>query len=212
MAGKWSANPKVHKLIQDRHRRYGKHIDEDGYFHAEDGSTWKVPYGVRLCLRRPLVAGQIYIQYPWVVTWISPKTHRRMRKRFATPYAAFDFIATKAQHVDSKCAFVARNVGYDVPSKLRGKIPAPWKWCPRCMTARRFKAVVPELHFYALRKELNGKGQWELMERKLREMRCTVCGVSNRDPKMRRSNQPWTKTTFKPGVRRVRRKRRVLRS
>jgi len=77
------------------------------------------------------------------------------------------------------------------------------------MTARRFRAIIPELHFFALRKEWNAEKQrYDWNERKLREMRCEFCGCTNRDPKMRRSNQPWTIRKFKPGVRRARRRKK----
>jgi len=209
MQGKWGESKKVQGLIRERHRRYGKYIDADGYFNASNGDTWKVPYGVRLCLRRSLVSGQITVQYPWAVTWKSPRTGKRARKHFATPYGAFDFIATTAQYVDSRAAIISRGVGYDIPARLRGIIPHPWKWCPRCMTARRFKVVYPEQHFYALRKEWNSEKQrYDWNERKLRILQCELCGCTNRDSKMRRSNQPFEVRRIKQGVRRVRKHRR----
>ena len=197
---------KVYAWFQRQHRTGRTRIDEEGYYRSGKHS-WKVPLGVRLCLKRPLLWTHMVKQYPWYVTWVSPKTGKRLRKHFSSPFAGIHFITTKAQYVDKQAALVNKN-GYDIPPKLRGRIPAPWKWCPRCMTARRFKAVSPYQEFYAMRKEWNdAKGRYEYRDRKLRLMACTHCGCTNRDTTMRRSNQPWEIRRFKKGVRRAKRRR-----
>jgi hypothetical protein len=109
--------------------------------------------------------------------------------------------------VDKHAALVHKN-GFDIPKEFRGKIPAPWKWCPRCMTARHFRPVQPQETFFASRKEwIDSKARYEYRDRKLRLMHCTVCGLTNRDGIMRRSNQPWEVRVFRRGVRRARRRR-----
>lgn len=208
MQGRYSTNVKVLRYIKKRHKRYGRLIDENGFFRYE-GHKWKVPFGVRLCLRRTLVNNQITVRYPWAVVWRSPKTGKRLKKYFSTPYQAIVFITTKAQYVDSRTALIARSVGYDIPPQLRGRIPKPWKWCPNCMGARRFKAVDPQEVFFAQVKVWNEKKFiYEYRDRKLRLMRCEICGCTNRDRKFRRSNQPWETRKFKPGVRRAKKRRR----
>jgi hypothetical protein len=167
-----------------------------------------VPLGVRLCLKRPLLWGQIVNRYPWCVVWFSPNDGRRRRKLFNTAMGAIDFIATKAQYADKHACLVSRQVGYDIPTPLINKLPKPWKWCPYCMTARKFRRTRDET-FFATRKEWSEEKQRYIpVERKLAVLDCKYCRMTNQDPKMRRSNQPWEVRRIKPGVRRVRRQRR----
>jgi hypothetical protein len=199
---------KVYAWFQRQHKASAVLIDDDGYFHSGE-HRWRVPYGVRLCLRKPLLWTHMVKRQAWFVTWKSPKTGQRLRKYFASPWHGLVFITEKVQYVDPHAALVNRN-GYDIPAKLRGKIPLPYKWCPRCMTARRFKAVRPQETFHAMRKEWNDdKEKYEYKDRELRLLHCPQCGLTNRDSTMRRSNQPWEKRVFKKGVRRARRRRPI---
>lgn len=212
MAGKYYGDP-VHAWFQNRHAEHGKTlINADGKY-VYGKHEWKVPYGIRYALEVPLIHVQIVNQYPWAVTWRSPKTKKRLRKHFGSLAHAVHFTATKAQYVDKHASIISRQRCYDLPPGLRNKIPMPWRWCPRCMTARKFKRMYnyrgdPET-FYGQRKEYNvDKGIWEWKERKLALLICPFCGCNNRHPVMRRSNQHWEKRTFKPGVTRARRRRR----
>ena len=200
---------RVKRALQKRHDKGMGRIGDDGFYRRGE-HEWKVPLGVRLCLgtQQPLVWAQIVQQYPWAVVWRSPKSGKKLRKYFSTPISAIDFIATAAQYVDKHACVISRSVGYDIPRQLRGKIPSPWRWCPRCMTARRFKRRYPERIFYATRKEWNEeKERFQWVERKLATLDCPHCGCTNQDIHMRRSNQPWEVRRIKQGVRRVKRRR-----
>ena len=217
LQGKYHTDP-VYGWFQNRHTRGVKLIDDDGFYHTHDERgehKWKVPIGVRLSLKQPLIHAQMANRYPWYVTWVSPKTGKRLKKYFSSAVAGIDFITAKAQYVDSKACLVSRH-GYDVPAPLRGKIPKPWKWCPGCMSARKYRRVLgsdgsPTV-FHAMVKtptyDKRGNLVYEYTARPLALMRCTYCGFSNRDVKFRRSNQPWEKRKFKRGVTRARRTRR----
>jgi hypothetical protein len=201
----------VYHWFQRRHKAGAKGlIDPETHLaEVEDDKgrvhTWKVPYGVRYALRRPLIQSQVANKFPWYVTWISPKTNKRMRKYFTSLPSAIVFVTTRVQYVDAKATIVSRH-GYDIPPKLRGKIPKPYKWCPCCMAARRFYRT--DDTFYGPIKIWNEKKQcYETQDRKLALMRCGTCGITNRDHKYRRSNQPWELRKFKRGVTRARRKR-----
>jgi hypothetical protein len=193
---------RVYAWFQRQHKASYRHIDENGVYTSTDTEhTWRVPLGVRLCIKRPLLWTHMVKRHSWFVTWRSGG--KRYRKYFSSPYAGIEFICAKAQYVDPRAALVNRN-GFDIPSPLRGRIPAPWKWCPRCMNARRFRVMYPEEHFYALRKEWSEtKGRYEYRDRKLRLMECRICGCTNRNSTWRRSNQPWTVRRFRRGVRRA---------
>lgn len=199
----------VYAWFQKRHQKTGQIIcDEEGYY-RRNGHEWKIPYGVRQALSQPLIHAQLANKYPWYVTWISPKTGKRMKKYFASLHRAIEFIAEKAQYVDSHACVVSRH-GYMIPPKLRNKIPSPYKWCPACMTARKFYRVYPEQHFYAMirSRQPDEKGNYPLKERKLPLLACRVCGTTTRDSKYRQSNQFWLLRKIKPGVHRIKRTRR----
>jgi hypothetical protein len=121
------------------------------------------------------------------------------------------FVATKAQYVDKHATIVSRH-GYDIPPQLRGKLPGNWKWCPGCMKPRKYRRQYqlsgdPQT-FFAYRKEWNrDKLRYEFRDRKLALMACPICGLTNRDHKFRRSNQPWEKITIERGRTRTRRRR-----
>jgi hypothetical protein len=112
--------------------------------------------------------------------------------------------------VDEDAAVVVRN-GFDMPVKLRGKFPRKLAgrthyWCPRCMSPRVFRRNGQE--FFAMRKEWNTeKARYEYRDRRLAVLCCTICGLTNRDPKFRRCNQPWEKRKFKRGVRKAKRRK-----
>jgi len=199
---------KIERFLQRRHKKsVARGLGEDGVYHWGD-HEWKAPGGVRQCLKRPLIWGQVVNQYPWAVVWTSPNTRRRKRKLFSTAGGAMRFIATQAQYVDKRAALVSRVVGYDILTEYINRIAHPWRWCPYCMTARRFRRSKSGETFYAERKEWSHeKQQYVWRSRTLALMLCTRCGSTNKDPRMRRSNQPFETRHIKQGVRRVRRKR-----
>jgi hypothetical protein len=198
---------KVEAKLQARHQKLQGRIGEDGYY-RQGKHSWKVPLGVRLCVKRPMMYAQVVNQYPWYVTWMSP-SGKRKRKRHATALGGIAFIATKAQYVDKHAALISRQVGYDIPTELVGKLPRPWKWCPYCMTARRFRRRSDGRTFHAERKEWSEEKQkyvWK--ERLLQILECKYCHMTNQDQRWRRSNQPWEVRHIKRGVRRVSPRRR----
>jgi hypothetical protein len=181
----------VQIIIERRHQRLLLGIHNDGYYYAH-AHRWRVPGGVRDCIARPLLWGQIVNKYPWAVVWRSPKDGKKKRKLFQTAGGAIHFIATKAQYVDNRACIVSRQVGYDIPLHYVNKVPRPWRWCPYCMTLRKFKRSSDHQTFYALRKEWSSsKQRYEWKERKLALLVCPTCGCTNKDVHMRRSNQPY---------------------
>jgi hypothetical protein len=210
--GRFDTDP-VHAWFQKRHTFFNTRlIDEDGIcrIHDENGShEWKVPYGVKYALSKPLLWSQIATKYPWYVTWQSPRNQKRLKKKFESLAAAVVFITTRAQYVDEQASVISRT-GYDIPPKLRGKLPHSklGYWCPCCMDARKFYAVIPEQEFSAMKKVWDSdQGRYKYVVRKLRVLKCKHCGITNRDAKFRRSNQPWEVRRFKRGVTRARRRR-----
>jgi len=202
----YNGDPRVYHWFQTRHKKHNHLIDDDGIYHFED-HEWKVPYGVRVALSKPLVSSQMSHKYPWYVTWRSPKTGKRLKKYFTSLPAGIHFITTRAQYVDPQACVVSR-LGYYIPTKLAGKIPLPWKWCPCCMTARKFYRTYPEQQFHVIRKEWSDEKQRYIpKERRVFVMHCKVCGITNRNMKFRNSNQPWELKRIRAKVRRVRRRR-----
>lgn len=211
--------PAIYAWFQKRHSKGLNFLDDDGYYRRGD-DEWKVPYGVRCALKQPLIWSQIANKYPFLVTWRSPKTGKRMFKRMMSLPHAIVFIATKAQYVDAHATVINR-IGMDIPPAMRNKIPQPWKWCPRCMKPRKYKRLYhssgdPQTFYGPLkvwvedrnkRGELIG-GHYETKDVKLALMACPVCGSTNRDPKFRRSNQPWEKVKIKRGSTRMKRRRK----
>lgn len=203
---------KVYAWFQGRHRKGVRLVDDEGYYRRND-HEWKIPYGLRDALHQPLIPSQFTTQYPFYVTWLSPKTGRRLKKYFGTMPQAIQFVAEKAQYVDPDAAVVARHPR-DIPAKLRGKFPRTMGgkmhyWCCHCMAPRRFQRVYPIQTFSALKKywsEEKQKYRWKDVN--LAVLECTVCKATNRDSRFRRSNQPFEIRKFKQGVRRARRKKR----
>ena len=73
---------RVRRKLQLRHDKIAGKIGEDGYYRV-GRHEWKVPLGIRLCMKRPLVYVQTSNRYPWYVTWRN-KDGKRKRKLFAT--------------------------------------------------------------------------------------------------------------------------------
>jgi hypothetical protein len=209
--GDGNPKAKVSALLQRRHTRRRKDVGADGVYRYGN-HEWKVPIGVLYYWHHPLRRHQMVVYHPWWVTWISPRSGKRLKKEFTTLPHAVHFIATRAQYVDPSASIIAKHP-YDVIPALRGKLPrkhngTTYYWCPLCMTARPFYAVVPERSFTVNKKTWReDKGRYVWTERAIRLMRCRVCLSSNLDTVFRRSNQPWEKRRFKRGVRRARRKR-----
>jgi hypothetical protein len=180
---------KVYAWFQKRHQNIRSPIGADGVYRYEE-HEWKVPLGVRYTLGHPLRWDQMQVQYPWYVTWRSPKNGKRYKKKFMSLPRAIHFVATRTQYVDKASCVIARQ-GVDILPQLRGKIPRPWYWCPGCMTARKFYIVEPQQYFTVLKKVPLSTGRIDWRERKLRLIRCRFCGTTNRDGKFRRSNQKW---------------------
>jgi hypothetical protein len=205
----------VYAWFQKRHKKVRPLIDEAGVFHTRDGEhEWKVPYGLRIAIKEPLKYTQMVNKYPYYVTWVSPKSGKRLLKYFMSIPHAIEFIASKAQYVDEDVCVVSRH-GYYIPRKLMGKFPrkmGPKKlthyWCPRCMQPRRFRRVEGET-FYAMKKEWsNEKSKYVWKDRELALLRCEVCGITNRDTKFRASNQPLEVRKIKERVRRIKKTRK----
>jgi|SRR5215831_1345074 len=205
--GRFTKSPKIRRVLQRRHKRATRGIGEDGVYRWND-HEWKVPGGVRISIKKPLIWAQVVNQYPWAVVWTSPNDGHRKRKLFATAGGGIHFIATQAQYVDKRAALVSRVVGYDIPIGYVNKIPRPWRWCPYCMTLRKFKRKRDGSTFYGERKEWSHeKARYEWRSRRLAVLECVRCGCTNKDPRMRRSNQPWEKRVIRQGARRVRRRK-----
>lgn len=208
--GRFDTDP-IHAWFQKRHTFFSDRlVDADGFCRIidEEGKhEWRVPYGVRQALSKPLIWQQIASKYPWYVTWVSPRTGKRLKRKMESLASAVVFVTTKAQYVDEDAWIISR-IGYDIPPKLRGKLPHKklGYWCPCCMTNRKFYAAIPEATFHVMKKVKVDKG-YEFKLRELRLLRCKVCGITNRDSKFRRSNQPWEVRRFKRGVTRAKRRR-----
>lgn len=206
--------PKVRKFLQQRHAgSMNGYLTDNGVYVRGDHS-WKVPLGVRLALSTPLIHVQIVNKYPWAVTWHSPKSGKRLQKRFNNLHTAIHFVATRAQYVDPHASIFSRQRGYDLPARLRRAepLPKPWVWCPRCMQPRKYRRSV-NAHgeyttFQGNKKFKTDKGVYEWKVVELALLRCRYCGCTNRDIVFRRSNQPWEVRKFKKGVTRARRRRR----
>lgn len=207
---------KVHAWFQRQHVKGARLVDDDGYYRRND-HEWKIPYGLREALHQPLHRAQIVSQHPFYVTWVSPKTGRRLKKYFGTMPRAIEFIAEKAQYVDPDATVVARH-HVDIPAKLRGKFPRRmsdgkfYYWCVHCLQPRRFRRTYfngKAITFFTLKKFWNEeKGRYDWKDVTLAVLECPVCGGTNRDHVFRRSNQPFEIRRFKQGVRRARPKKR----
>lgn len=200
---------RVYAWFQKRHKKGLSFIDADGVY-RRNGHEWVVPLGVRFMLTQPLMPAQVAQKWPFLVTWRSPSTGKRLTKKMMSLPHAIVFVAERAQYVDSKACIINR-LGVDIPPALRNKLPSPWKWCPRCMKPRKYRRLYTSTGepqtFYATIKTQVGN-HWEYPEKKIALMACPVCQATNRDSKFRRSNQPWHKTVVKRGRTRVKRRRK----
>lgn len=210
LQGKYGTDA-IHAWFQERHRVHSRIVQPDGFCRLVDADDpnivheWKVPYGVRQALATPLIHAQIVNRYPFYVTWVSPRTHKRLRKYEATLATSIILITERVQYVDPDASIVSR-IGYHVPPALRGKLPHPklGYWCPCCMTARPYFPTVPEQVIYVTKKVWSDeKRRYIYVERKVRLLKCKACGLSNRDHKFRVSNQPWQIRRFKSGATRA---------
>lgn len=209
MKPEYSERADVQALIQRRHEQGGMWI-EDGVWHR-GGHEWPVPYGVRTALKASLTHSQVVNKYPWIATWRSPRTGKRLKRRCMSLPAAIDFVARKAQYVDPQASVYSRH-GFYIPTDLMGKFPRRGKtgrlyyWCPRCMQPRTFHRTGDEFttqkKFWSSEKE---RYIWK--DVKLAVVACTTCGITNHDSKFRASNQPVEKRRFKQGARRARGRR-----
>ena len=210
-------NPKakVEQLLQARHMNGRGTVGEDHVYHSVNGRgdhSWKVPYGLLYYWAKPIRRNQMVILEPWYATWISPKTGKRLKKMFQSLPQAIHFVATRAQYVDPNASVISKQ-GYDIPPKLRGKLPkktlrGTYYWCPFCVTARLFHRVRPEVQFNALKKVWvaptpKKPGHYDFRDRRMRLLACKTCGCTNQNHVWRRSNQPWEKRKFKRGARRA---------
>jgi hypothetical protein len=201
----------VYAWFQKRHAKGNLLIDPDGWY-RRNGDEWKVPYGVRAALAAHLNLQQVVHKHPFFVTWVSPKTGKRLRKEFGSIANAMIFVAEQAQHVDPEASIVSKH-GFYIPTPLMGKFPrhmGPQKklhyWCPRCMQPRRFRRTG---QVFEGSKKLwsSDREQYVWKNVKLAVLECVVCGITNRDGRFRASNQPVEKRRFKRGVRRAKKRR-----
>lgn len=202
--------PDVYAWFQNRHSKGTSFLDKDGYY-RRNGHEWKVPYGVKQALTARLTVSQIANKYPFYVTWVSPKTGKRLKKYFMSLPHSLIFIAEKAQYVDEEACVVSRH-GFFIPRKLMGKFPRRIAgrmhyWCPCCMAPRKFRRRGDET-FFAQRKEWsNEKNRYVWKERQLAILECPFCHITNRAHLWRKSNQPVEIRKIKKGVRRIKARR-----
>ena len=217
MLGEFTQREDIRDAIQRRHEKGVGYIDEGGYW-QQDGKRWKVPYGVRVAFRAKLTFSQMAVQYPFYVQWQHPGRNgaapRTLTRSCMTLGVACNFITQHLTNVDSE-AFIVVKHGFYIPTPLMGKFPRKMGdpprthyWCPRCMQPRRFKQRDPAnpQTFYADKKFWSDeRGGYVWKNVKLALISCTHCGITNRDPKFRASNQPVEKVRIR-GTRRRRRR------
>lgn len=167
---------------------------------------YKIPPGVAYAMKLQLTWNQIVTPYPWAIYLINRRGKRiRIRQRTITQAIMLHKRLIKKY---STATIVSLGRSYDIPPKYRGRLPGPWKWCPRCMKPRKFKRVYqdngePRI-FYTMVKTWNQtKQRWVDKERKLAVMRCPMCHITNQDHVFRRSNQPQHVRKIRQGARRV---------
>jgi len=211
LRGDLSSNRKVIELLQRHHQRGNAILSSTGYC-VVDGHAWRVPMGVQHALHARLTFAQIASKYPWYVTWVSPTKRRRFSKNFMDLSSAILFVTKKAQYLDPAAAVVSHH-GMYIPIPLMGKFPRKMGkpprthyWCPRCMCPRRFARSDNGDTFYAMKKEWsNDKLRYEMKDRRLALLSCTICGGTNRDSKFRSSNQPVSHVVLRSRARTRRR-------
>lgn len=215
LRGEYTDRKDIHAALQRRHEKGMALINGKGYW-VQGDKQWKVPLGVREAFAATLTHGHLMNKYPFYVQWRHPDGNGgyKVKKRSCTSLgSAVSFITMRAQAVDEE-AFVVCKLGFYAPIRLLGKFPRKladgrlYYWCPRCMQPRRFRVSPTGGTFYADKKYWSeDKDHYEWKNVKLALIECSHCGVTNRDPKFRASNQPVQKTRIKPRKTRVRRRR-----
>lgn len=185
--------PKVYAALNKRHEAQAKQILE------ADWNGYKIPIGIRHALEGPLIHVQIVNQYPWAVTWQMSSGMWR-RKLFGSLAHAIVW-HSKAIQKNPTASIISRQRAYDIPPELRGRIPLPWKWCPRCLKPRKYKRLVDQTFFAEVKVWSEEKQRYIWKVRKLQVMQCPWCRTKNTDPIFRRSNQPWEIKKLKRGAR-----------
>lgn len=191
------------KALQRYHKRTGEAVYRDD-----------LPIGLKQALKLPLVWNQITHRYPWKVMWVRTDSQGRRKKgqKLCTTLGGAIKEWDRIRAIVPNATVVSRSRGYDIPPKLRGKLPPRWYWCPRCMKPRRYARDPDGARFYVLKKVWRPtKGRYEWVERQVYLLRCPMCSTTNKDQVFRRSNQPWEVRKFKRGVRTARRRKKVVR-
>lgn len=162
-----------------------------------DDDNYKAPAIVRIAYRAgDFILCQYANRYPWLV--IVVVNGRKKAKKCSTMYEAAK-LHKKYKTKGYTCFIVSRVRGYDMPPSMRRKLPPGKKWCPRCAAPRPFKPVQPQETFYGMRKTWDSSlGRYAWTERRLRLLKCIVCGCTNRDAIFVRNNQPWEVKHYKP--------------
>lgn len=179
---------------------------------AMTNGDYKVPMIVEIVRKFPVIYGQVAHRRPFVVIWImrDEDGHRKKHYKFCANIGAA--VAFHKQIVDRvpNATIVSRARAYHVPPLLRGKLPKPWLWCPRCCKPRKFVVSGDGSQtFFTMKKEWSDEeGRYVPRERRVRLIECPMCGFTNRDPVMRQSNQPWEVRRFKRGVTRAKRRKK----
>jgi hypothetical protein len=169
---------------------------------------YKVPKNIDVFIKGGFVWTQIANQKPWAVYVMvtAPNGVRRKRRRFNNLYEAVKYHRKIHKYYPSS-GIVSVSRSYDLPAHLRltkSKWPKRFKWCPRCAAPRVFKRVNPPQKFFAMVKRWNeDKGKYDWTQRQVWLTECQLCGCTNRDEIMRRSNLPYELRHIKKGVRRV---------
>lgn len=170
---------------------------------AMSNGEYKIPLGVRVALRSEFFPVQIVHRYPWAVVWFADgKRYRKLQTTLASAVVLHKQLVMDCGVKNA--TIISRSRGYDIPRELRGRLPSPWKWCPRCMKPKKYQRDPEGATTHVRRKEWNSeKKRYEFRERKVWLIRCPTCGCTNRDSVFRRSNQPWELRRFKQGVTRA---------
>lgn len=171
---------------------------------------YRTPVIVELAYKRRPTYNQLVHKYPWAVVWFWEKDGKivRVYKRCTTVGAAVGLHKKLLEAGRTTATIVSRSRAYYIPTKLVGKIPKPWKWCPYCCKPRKYRRLASGETFFAPVKtwsEEKGKYVWK--ERELAVTQCRFCHHTNRDQVFRNSNQPWEVRKIKRGVRRVRKQK-----
>lgn len=201
----------IHTTVEEKLVRRQKRLAEKaakGRF--REGYT--IPKNIAYILEHDMVWSQIVHEKPWAVYVLIDG--KRRRKRFNNLWSAVQFHSEVTKKHPS-AGIVSLAKAYELPAEWRlkrDKLPAKWKWCPRCVTFRVFHRVDPPQRFEAeVKKWSETKGRYIWTYRSLWLTECQLCGHTNRDPAFRRSNQPFELRRIKKGVHRVKPRRATAR-